>query len=167
MAELDKTKRAPPLRLTDDLIAQIARKVRAGNCKTVAAKALRIHDFTFTRWLGRGKKAPLGSIYRKLFDAVGEAEAEWEAEMVEIIRADAQDDGNVKSAQWLLMRHPSAKQRWASADNVAPAAPLTSEVDLEQARNTFIARMTELAKALQAPAPVEEAPPDGDATKPS
>ncbi len=150
-------RRQPPKQLTPEVVREVARVVRDGNCRNVAAALLKIHEVTLSRWMARGSKAPVGSIYRQLFDAVTEAEARWEADTVKVIQEDAVD--NVKSAQWLLTRHPQAKKRWAQTEGPS-AQVVMAEVDMAAARARFVDMLTRLAADLDIPVP--DAPPPAE-----
>lgn len=135
--------------LTLETIREIAAKVRVGNCRSVAAANVRVSEGQLSRWMTKGAHSPLGSIYRVLYEQVTESEAAWEIETVKLVQEDAVE--NPKSAQWLLTRHPSAKKRWASQDNVAQTAPAMASVDMNVARARFVDMMTKLAAELTVP----------------
>lgn len=78
-------------KLTPDVQDKIVKAVRDGNWDEVAARAGGLDHSTFYRWLGKGEKATSG-IYRDFYDAVKQAEAEHEAEMVGIITAGARGE---------------------------------------------------------------------------
>ena len=97
-----KSKLTPAVRKT------IVGHIRAGNYIEVAARAAGVHVGTFYRWMEKGEAAKTG-MYREFRDAVKDAEADAEAEMVASIKRHGFQ--NWQATMTLLeRRHP---ERWS------------------------------------------------------
>ena len=69
-----------PTKLTPKARERILELIRAGNRRTVAARAAGVSDATFYRWMADDRP-----LYRKLRAAIEQAEAETEAALVEVV----------------------------------------------------------------------------------
>jgi transposase len=80
----------------------------------MAARAAGISEATFYRWLQRGENSKSG-IFREFCEAVKNAEAEAEAELLSFIIEQARS-GTWQAAAWILeRRHP---ERWARRERM-------------------------------------------------
>lgn len=102
------------LKLTPERQTTICDLVRAGNDLSVAAACAGISRSTLFGWLRHGEAEESG-VYRDFTDALRQAEAEAEAEMLTRIRTAALDTW--QAAAWYLeRRHPDRWGRRARLD---------------------------------------------------
>lgn len=95
--------------LSPSVHARIVQYLRAGIPPRTAAVGAGISRATFDAWLERGARAPRGK-YRALYDAVTEAEALYEGDLVTEIYQAAQKDDRVGFG-FMERRHPETYGR--------------------------------------------------------
>ncbi|HLN31693.1 MAG TPA: hypothetical protein VK395_28390 [Gemmataceae bacterium] len=72
-------------KLTPQLLAEITKRIAAGNDPAVAAQSAGIANSTFYRWLARGRRARRGQ-FRAFYEAIRKAESDAEVQDLAIIR---------------------------------------------------------------------------------
>lgn len=136
----------------------IVEAMRKGTYRSTAAKLVGIHPSTLSTWLREGEDDP-ESRYRRLWEEVSQAEAEWEAEQLQIINeaAASRKPGTWTAAAWNLERH--YPDRYGRNDRVTVEG---GEQPIQVATHHLLANpeamealLGKLA-AMQKPAPVGE-----------
>ena len=108
-------------KLTPETTEKICKALREGNTRRVSAILGGIGESTFYDWLERAdpKHDNFDERYAEFSEAVARAEAEYEAEMVEVIRRDARNhpkgNGFQAAFRWLEKRKP---QDWGDKSQV-------------------------------------------------
>lgn len=115
-------------KLTPAVQARIVEAIAGGNYYEAAAALAGISRPTLFRWLEKGETAHSG-MYRDFRNAVLEAEAQAEAEMVRLWRAQAPDNW-AAARDFLARRHP---ERWGPKERLDVAANLTGAVTFDGA----------------------------------
>src|SRR3712207_5676590 len=92
---------ARPTKLTPGIQAAICESLKSGLFRAAAASLVGIDEMTLSRWYHRGAREDRGA-YRAFFLAVNKAEAEFQREATDMLRAFAAR--NPKHLQWLLSR---------------------------------------------------------------
>jgi hypothetical protein len=115
-------------KLTEVAHRRIVEMVRAGNHLETAARAADVSPVTVAQWLKRGEDPrERNPRYREFARAVRKAEAEVEAEMVDLVRAAAPKSW--QAAMAYLER--KAPRRWAKGDDGDRSVPAAAaEIDL-------------------------------------
>ncbi len=94
-----------PSKLTAKTRARIVERIRAGNRRSVAARAAGVSDATFYRWMKDGR-----ATYLKFRQEVEQAEAEFEADLVGVVVRGIPDEP--KLAMRLLEARSGEWRRW-------------------------------------------------------
>lgn len=105
-------------KLTPERHDKIVRLIAAGNYAVIASKASGIAEDTYYEWLNRGKNDTENhktSIFTRFSEAIHEAEAKAEADMVILIKT-AAVNGNFQAAAWYLERKQA--DRWGRSDKL-------------------------------------------------
>jgi hypothetical protein len=108
-----------PSKLTDELRDRITTVIRTGVSADVAAAAVGIAPRTYYRWMAMGETARSGC-HRAFRDAVDQAKAESEVELVSRLETAARN-GSWRAAAWLLERR--FPERWGRGSVRTEASP--------------------------------------------
>lgn len=98
-------------KLHPDLVPRAKQLAALGLPLAVIAQALGVHRDTLRRW--RSEAEP-GSTEHALSAAIQEGQTEGEMALVNVILKAAQD-GDTRSAQWLLTHAPAWRDNWSDA----------------------------------------------------
>lgn len=105
-------------KLTQERHDKIVRLIGAGNYAVIASKASGIAEDTYYEWLNRGKtdlEKGKKSVFSRFSEAIREAEAKAEADMVVLVKT-AAVNGNFQAAAWYLERKQA--DRWGRSDKL-------------------------------------------------
>lgn len=119
-----------PAKLTPEAQAVIVEAISEGNYYEAAAALAGVNAGTMRRWLEKGETATSGQ-YRAFRAAVLEAEAQAEAEMVRLWRAQVPDNWQA-ARDFLARRHP---ERWGPKERLDVSADLQGTVTFEPTSN--------------------------------
>jgi transposase len=120
---------ARPTKLTPEVMERVVRAVRAGNYPEAAARAAGISPATYYRWMKEGEKASRG-IKREFHDAIRQAEAEVEVEIVARILKAVPEDWRA-GITFLERRHSGRWGRRQAHEHTGPGgAPLRLREEL-------------------------------------
>jgi len=131
------------LKLTQELLEQIAHDVGEGNYITTVCQAYGISKFTYYDWRKKGKAGRSG-LFKAFYDATEAAVAQAEQHYVGVIKDAANSGTWTAAAWWLERRYP---ERWGKRDKVdvtSGGKPLQT-LDLKNLSND---ELTILEKAI-------------------
>lgn len=128
----EKPQRGRPSKLTPELIEEAKKYLSGGNYREVVARRVGVAPDTFSHWMTRGEREPLG-LYGEFRRAV--LETEQDAEMLAVARILAAAANDPKHAQWWLER--KFPVRWGRRDrlDLDGSMRLTVEVMAEVGKN--------------------------------
>lgn len=113
-------------KLNKTLTKKMCKCIEEGNYISTACKLVGIERHTHYDWMKYGKKGI--KPFKDYYDAVNEAKARAEANMVEVVHDSAILDKNIGAAQWWLARmHP---ERWAKKDRVEAKVDTSQKIEI-------------------------------------
>lgn len=130
-----------PTKLSPEVTERILEGLRAGAYAETAAAAAGIGRSTLYRWLQLGEDPDAPAEFREFRDAIKRAEAEAEAEALEVILAASRKSW--QAAAWYLeRRHPD---RWRNRTaTYSPTSPTPGDRDPVEAMHDELRRLREL-----------------------
>jgi hypothetical protein len=147
-----------PSKLNPDCIARLVDALRAGHTREGAAALAGIGRSTFNAWLAAAKEPDADRELLAFLDAIKNAEADAESELLGVIRAAAERQW--QAAAWILeRRHPDRWGKRVKAEVTAPppaqSAPSEAERHIEEAAQAADTS-AEIARLCKAQVPFDE-----------
>lgn len=115
-------------KLTQELIDEAVKLIKAGNYNETVCQFLGIHKSTWYKWLQEGEAAKSG-LKREFFDSIKKAESHSEIRNVQVIQKAAQD-GNWQAAMTYLER--KFPDKWGRKDKISSDVNHSGEIQKKE-----------------------------------